>query len=200
MTYAATMRKHGAAFGDALDEFVAAFPAMRELARERLNGLYRESDYPSPVELRQRFRYGVDYAPLPAHGDFRLDLPAAELDRMERAVSDRVHTATVAAVRDAWSRLEDAVGKFHERLAEPDAIFRNSLVGNLRDLVDVLARLNLTDDPELERFRVRVAGELTAHEPETYRDDPATREDAAKRADRILADMRAVYGGQGATS
>lgn len=195
MKYADLMRTHAAAFESALESFVADYPAMKEAARDLLNGMYREQDYPTTDAIRSKFRFGVDYAPLPAQGDFRLDLPAAEIDAIESRVQDRVRKATAEAMRDAWGRLHDVVSKMHDRLSQPDAIFRDTLVGNVRDLVDVLSRLNVTDDPSLEALRARVQRELAIHEPQTLRADGDVREATAKAAQDILDAMSEVYGG-----
>lgn len=195
MEYSESMRRHAAAFDDAFRDFAASYPDLREAARDRLNGMWRAEDYPTLSDLRHRFRFGVEYAPLPSAGDFRLSLPEAELDALGQQVEDRVTAATREAMADAWGRLSDVVEKMHERLATPDAIFRDSLVGNVRELVDILARLNVTDDPDLETMRERVARELSVHEAATLREDGETRQETADAAAKILADMRAVYGG-----
>lgn len=199
MHYANIMREHSRAFADALDRFVSAYPELREAARAALNGMYRDDDYPTSAELRHRFGFDVEYSPLPTSGDFRLDdLPADAIAEIRTRVQDRVERATADAVRDAWDRLHETVEHIRDRLADPDAIFRNSLVDNARELVDVLARLNVTNDPELERIRARVAAELTAHDPQTLRDAPDVRSATADAAGAILDAMADVYGPAGA--
>ena len=195
MEYSERLRSHAAAFDTALAEFLAAYPDLQEAARVRLNGLYRPEDYPGVSELARRFRFSVDYAPLPARGDFRLSLPEGELQRLETSVEDRVTRATREAVADAWTRLGDVVTKMHARLSEPGAIFRDTLVTNVRELADVLTRLNVTGDADLEAMRLRVASELCLHEPETLRKDADVREDTAKKAAAIMEAMADVYGG-----
>jgi len=194
MAYTETMRGHALAFDAALAEFVAAYPGLREQARKLLNGMYRDADYPSPREIGRRFRYSIDFSPLPKEGDFRVELPSDEIAAIERQVTDRVERATADAMRDAWTRLDACVGKMNERLSDEDAIFRNSLVGNLRDLVDVLSRLNVTGDADLEAMRRRVEKELTTVEPDTLREDAKVRADIAQKAAEIQKDMAAFFG------
>lgn len=195
MAYADAMRRHAAAFDASFQDFEASYPDLRDAARDRLNGMFNADDYPTISELRHKFRFGVEYAPLPSSGDFRLTLPESELEALGKQVEDRVTAATREAMADAWGRLSEVVEKMHERLAKPDAIFRDSLVGNVRDLVDILARLNVTDDADLEAMRARVARELSVHEAATLREDGETRQETADAAAKILADMQAVYGG-----
>lgn len=195
MAYADRMRRHAVEFDNAWQEFARNYPELRDAARDRLNGMWRAEDYPTVNELRARFRFAVDYAPLPTSGDFRLELPAAELAALGAQVEDRVTRATRDAVADAWQRLGDVVAKMHERLSDPSAIFRDSLVGNVRDLVDVLERLNVTGDVDLETMRDRVRRELAVHEAATLRADGDVRAATAQSAADIIAAMSAVYGG-----
>jgi len=196
MQYSDHTRRVAADFERMADTFEVAYPYLREKARERLSDLWREQDYPSIAEIRRKFAFRLEYAPLPAHGDFRLDLPSATLNDLESQVQDRITRATQAAAADCWERLHTVVSNMHERLTdERTGIFRDTLVTNVRDLVDVLARLNVTDDPQLEQMRVRVMTQLAVHEPQTLRDDPEVRQDTAAKAAAILDAMSAVYGG-----
>lgn len=197
MQYSSMMREHSGAFDTALAEFLAAYPDMRETARDLLNGMYRPEDYPSPSELAHKFRFSVEYAPLPAQGDFRLDLPAGEIQAIEKQVQDRITRATREAMGDAWNRLRETVEKMRARLIDPQAIFRDSLVENTRNLVDVLARLNVTGDVGLEAMRRDVETHLCLHDPQTLRDDPDTRQEVAAKADDILKAMSGIYSGAG---
>jgi hypothetical protein len=192
--YAEKMRGHAARFETLLADFLAVYSDIRERAKDTLNGLWKESDYPTPGDLRGRYRFALDYSPLPTSGDFRLDLPSEELDRIGAAVEDRVTRATREAMQDAWTRLSDTVGKMRDRLSDPDAIFRDTLVANVRDLVDTLTRLNVTQDAALEAMRAKVETALTTHEPATLREDKDTRKDVATKADEIFREMSAVMG------
>ncbi len=83
--------------------------------------------------------------------------------------------------------------KIAERLAQPDAIFRDTLIGNADEVCDVLQRLNVTNDPDLESMRVRVKKELTRYTPDTLRDVPSHRQQTADRAADILKTMEGFF-------
>jgi uncharacterized membrane protein len=74
----------------------------------------------------------------------------------------------------------------------PDAIFRDSLIGNARDICDALTRLNITGDAQLEAMRARVLQELTTVEPDVLRDTPRARQQVADKADAILSAMSGI--------
>ena len=181
-------------FQTALAEFVRDYPRLQEIARARLNGMYKAADYPHPAAIADRFRISTEFTPVPSSGDFRLDeLTADELQRVEQSVPNRVEQATADAVADAWRRLHEVVSAMRERLAQPDAIFRDSLVTNARDVVEVLGRLNVTQDPSLEAMRATVAADLTQYDPQELRDAPAIREQTAARDSEILSAMQGAF-------
>jgi hypothetical protein len=197
-TFTDAMRARRLEFERAAETFLREYPALQSRARVLLNGLYREGEYPTVEQLRDRFSIGIEFAPVPAAGDFRLDLPADQLADIERTTASRVARATDDAMRDAWRRLRESVAKARAKLAEPKAIFRDSLIGNMRSVAEVLARLNVANDPGLEEMRARVAHELAALDPDSLRESPGARRDAVDSADSILARMSELYGaGQG---
>ena len=192
-TYTKWLRDRQREFGDALTDFAAEYPTMRAAAMPLLNGLYRAEDYTSVDDLRTRFALSVDYAPVPAAGDIRVDLGSDQIAIIESAIADRHQRAMQDAVRDAWSRLHEVVTKIAERLAQPDAIFRDTLISNAETVCDVLQRLNITDDPDLETMRTRVRKELTRYTADTLREVPSHRQQTADRAADILKAMEGMF-------
>lgn len=192
--YTETIRKTKAAFETAVAEFMAEYPDLRENARRLLNGMYKEEDYPTASKLASAFACSTEFAPVPAAGDFRLDLPADKLGEIEESTTARVQRATADAMRDAWGRLASVVEKLGERLSEPDAIFRDSLIGNVSEMTSILTRLNITDDPALEGMRARVEERLANLNPDSLRTNKKLRAAVAKEADDILKSMSGLYG------
>ena len=174
-----------------LAEFIADYPAMKLTAERILNGMYSELDYHS--DIRSRYSWGVEYNPVPCASDFRVTLAAGEIDAIAARTEERVKQAFSEAQGDAVKRLADCLTRIHERLAQPDAIFRDSLIENARELCGVLTRLNLADDPKLEALR-RETELLASAVPQTLRDNPDVRTDTADRAQSILDAMTATYG------
>lgn len=194
MNFSQWFREQRAAYETALDLFVTDYPAMQAEAKIKLNGMYHDEDYPAAEDIRQRFALSVQYSPVPAVGDIRVDLGADQISEIESSITERIEGATRIAVQDAWYRLHACVAKVSERLSDPDAIFRDSLIENTREICDALQRLNVTDDPDLETMRRRVAEELTTYGPGALRELPAVRQAVAEQAAAILSQMRDVYG------
>jgi hypothetical protein len=169
-------------------EFIDRYPDFKEEAKTRLNGLYNELDYPPVDEIARKFSCSLEFQPIPESPDFRLpdDMTQEQIDGIGKDLDERVKAATTAAIKDLWQRLYDVTSHAAERLSSPDAIFRDSLIQNITDLCELLPRLNLTNDPNLETMRVEVLQKLTAYSPEQLRpdkkDNPGTR--AAKETNR----------------
>lgn len=194
MPYTARLRALRNEFQAALAVFIGAYPALVERAKARLNGMFRAEDYPSVDSLRDRFRFEVEFGPVPAGSDIRVALPHEQLERLVQSVEARVAASVREAVASAWERLRECVEHIHERLADPKNIFRDTLIGNARELCDVLSRLNVTDDPDLERMRAEVESRLTQYDPQVLRSNPEIRSEVAQAADEIMARMRGLYG------
>jgi hypothetical protein len=182
-------------FVTALDAFVAAYPQYRDNARVSLNSLYRDEDYPSTTDIRSRFAMDVSYRPIPIGDDIRTALQAEELAIVRQSIESNVTASIDVAMKDAWMRLHGVVQHMADRLSQPDAIFRNTLIDNAREVCAALQTLNIMHDADLETMRQRVSNELAIYAPDDIRADDALRSDVATKADAILADMRAVYGG-----
>ena len=193
MAYADWYRTKAAEVQEARDEFVAAYPLLREEERVRMGGLFKDADYPSTIDVSARFECNVQYWPVPATGDLRVDLASDQIAAIEASIGDRLQAATAGAMADAWGRLHDAVAKMSERLNDPEAVFRDTLVDNVRAVVGALKTLNVTNSPELETLRARAEADLTAHDADTLRESDSTRKDTAAKADAILAAMAGLY-------
>ena len=193
MRYTEVIRATQSKFEDELSAFEDAYPRLKEFARRELNGLYNETDYPSIANIRGRFSIKTTFSPVPASGDFRVDLTDDQLATVRAETEARVTQASKAAMRGAWDRLHEAVKRIQERLADPKAIFRDSLIGNASELVDILGRLNFTDDPQLEEMRTVVRDQLTRHDPQSLRESPTLRKATAQDANDILTAMKGLY-------
>lgn len=191
--YVETAAAHRTKFLRAADEFVDAFPQLQADARVALNGLYRATDYPSVDELRAKFNFDVTFLPVPDARDWRVSLGKTEEDAIRQQITAQVEGAASDAMRDVWTRLHTAVQHMVERLSDPDAIFRDSLVKNIQHLCDLLPRLNLMKDPHLDIMLDEVRSKLAPHHPQRLRDDKDQRSKVAEEAREIASRMAGYF-------
>ena len=226
--YVDGMRKGTDAFYSLLSDLEAAYPRLRADAKVKLNGMWKESDYPE--NIRDKFAFAYVPEPMPETGDLRVELPAAEMAILEKQVEERTKQRLAEAQNDAVRKLHEVVKRMVDRLGtreqcskckgegttietrkkpnkgekvtcwicngegSTEATFRDSLIENAREVTDVLKRINLNEDPELEKLRKQTEKLAKSNEPDTLRTDAAARAKAAEKAQSILDAMNSVYG------
>ncbi len=146
MDYSAMMRQYKTQFSMLVTDMLASYPTEVQAARNRLGTMYDPGDYPDPDDLAKRFAIKLEFTPIPAAEDFRVDLPAEAQDELRASVTQAVADRQADAVKACYSRIFDVVSKIEERLSDPDAIFKDSLITNAVELCRILDALNLTDD------------------------------------------------------
>jgi len=176
-----------------VNQFLAEYESLKYDAQRLLGNLYSDTDYPSKDEIASKFNMDMAIMPVPS-GDFRVDIADEELARITSDVEARVQDAAQSAMDEAWKRLHERVQHMAEKLADPAAVFRDTLVENTREICSVLSRLNFTDDPNLEAMRLEVEQSLTKHHPDALRNDPDLRRNKAAEANDIMKRMGAFMG------
>jgi len=193
------MRKCKARFERGVDALVKDYEQHVAEARKRLGKLFVEADYPPVVQLRARYSFEIAFSPLPAKEDFRADLPAEVIADIRQDIESRTARAFEDAVKDLWNRLYEGVEHVRDRLkafhidgeGKVHHPFRDSMFLHLRELCDMLPRLNVTGDAKLESMRLRLVESLASAtlDPQELRYNPAERDAALKAADDLLASM-----------
>jgi hypothetical protein len=192
LNFMSEFRRERGEWNALVQEFLDNYDQMKLDAQRILGSLYNHSDYPNRSELRIKFNMDMSVFPVPS-SDFRVSIGSEELSRIQQDVERRVKDAEQAALKDVWNRLYDRVKHMAEKLADPKAIFRDSMLENTREICALLPRLNFTDDPNLEAMRQQVEASLLKH-PEALRNDPDLRHDTAVEAKKIMDAMGAFMG------
>ena len=132
--------------------------------------------------------------PVP-NNDFRVNIADEELERIHDEVEARVKQAGQQAMQDVWQRLYDKVKHLADKLNDPKAVFRDSTVNHLVDICEMLPRLNVMDDPNLEAMRQEVEGKLSGLSKDSVVMSPTFRQTKIDEANDIAAKMAAFMGG-----
>jgi hypothetical protein len=189
-------RKHKSEWQYLVDDFVGHYLmeiAAAQRMHDALGNLYDPSDYPDADRIHTKFAMDLAILPVPST-DFRVSIASEELTRIQEDVARRVEDAGKLAMQEVWKRMYDKVQHMAEKLADPKAIFRDTLVENLQEQCQMLSRLNFADDPDLENMRMEVESKLVLH-PDALRNDPDLRREKAKEAAAIASAMGAFMGG-----
>jgi hypothetical protein len=197
--YTETMREFHGQFTGAVAEFLTVYPDEIENAKRRLGRMFNPSDYPNICEIERRFGFRINVSPLPTSGDLRVTLSDAEIQSIRADIEIRTQEGIDRAMRELWQRLYDSVKHMSDKLSEMrddgrNGIFRDSLVSNLQELCELLPRLNVTGDTNLDMLTSEVANKLANNDPDTLRNHAPTRTAITNDANAILAAMASYIG------
>lgn len=187
MDFTASFRAKKSEYDNAVKVFLNEYPVLKEDARAKLGSLFVESEYPSPEYLAKTFACEIAFMPIPEIGDFRVEI----LDSEKESFLNRMRETELNAVQDCWTRLHDVCAKAATKLQDSKSVFRDSLIENIQDMCQLLPKLNVTDDPNLETMRVQVEKLLTEVTPDVCRNSVVERNTAAAKLDDITAKMSA---------
>ena len=170
--------------------FLSVYPNLKQDAHLRLSAMFKEEDYPDVATLRTKYAFTNQITPVPEAGDFRVNLTDEEVSSIKESLEDQVEESTQKAMNDLWQRLFKVVSHMLERLSDPDNKFKNTLVENIESLCELLPKLNITNDPELDSAVREIKTKLTANDSQTLRDNDVARSNTAAEAQKIMNKMR----------
>jgi hypothetical protein len=185
----AKMREFEAAFELGVESFLDVYPHYIEQVRPELNGLFRDEDYPAADKLRRKFGVKLEILPIPSGTDFRVQMSAEEQARVSREIDANVRESLMRGTEDLWKRLREVVAHMVDRLNEPESRFHGSLVTNVLDLVEILPRLNVNADADLNRFAEQIKQQLCTYSAHDLKKNDLLRVTTAADAVNIVAEM-----------
>ena len=180
---------------EAVDEFMQLYPTIREQVEKNLAGLLTDEvirSIPKVEEARQKFSIDHDIFPMPDENDFRVNLGADKINILKNSVKSSVERMTTEAVNDTYEKLSKMLERIFKTLDNKEAKFKNSLIGNLKDLVELMPMFNLNDDPKLESLRRMCDEQLANIDPQKLRDNKSLRKKTADKAKEVLECMRNI--------
>jgi len=172
-----------------VDVFLAGYSTFVADASYMLNDLYQSADYPDLHEMKDKFAVESDFYKVPESSDFRVDIPEFEQKKICQQIEDRVELQHAESMEKVWKRIHSTIEHMHERLSDEDAIFRNSMIENFNQLIEVLPELNILENKALEDMTKELQDSLGGYEPDDLRKDKNLRKEAAKTSHDILAKL-----------
>lgn len=171
--------------------FLSAYSWEITQAQAKLGNLFNVSEYPNSDELAKKFRFAITYIPLPETGDWRVDMERETQDALRAQYADAYAAQLKGAMGDLWSRTHGVLARMSERLDYADhekkKIFRDSLVENVTEMVDLLRSCNVTHDAEMARMADRLEQTLRGVTPDALREDATLRAETKRSIDAAIA-------------
>lgn len=188
-------------FLGAADRFNTKYPHYKAAAKKRLNGMYKEEDYPEPSRVRGMFDFKMRISPCPDIQDFRVSLAKEHADDIKSNLEAELKSTLNDAMKEPVRRIIVVAEKMATKLkgykpktetSGAENTFRDSLVTNIQELLPLLDAFNLTGDKNLTALTQRIEKELCTVNASELREDEKTRKKVAKAAEEILKQASAL--------
>ena len=182
--------------------FIEDYDDYIDQARLDLGKLFRIEDYPSKEDLQGKFAIRYRITPVPDADHFIAQLASDDTERVKRDIESHIEEQLHGAVGDLYRRFGEAIERVSERLREDDEgkplVFRDTMISNIRDLVDVVPRLNIFGDETLAQLCAQVKEKIASVEPNALRPsktfDPAARAQVKRDADALAEKFAGYFG------
>lgn len=191
--YTEVMRELTGKFDEAVSNLITQYPYHKANQAKVLGALFSPEDYPAQDDLRRRYSISYRFFPVPQSDHFIVDLEAAESTKMKTALQQELVDTQRLALQNLYDRALDIVERVHERLSDPKNIFRDSLIDNVVQLVNVLPSLNVFGDERLDQACRELKDKVLICDAQDLRTDLKTREAVANSAYDIVALLKGEY-------
>ena len=192
MDYKQTMNGYEQTFNMMCNNFFIEYPRLVAEAPTALQGLYKAEDYPDLTDVRLKFGFRRTVKPVPEAGDFRLDIPAYDLEEMRSEFVAQQDRKLAEAMREPWERLHKVLVGVSEKLTDVEGDdgkkrYHDTLLTNPLELCALLTKLNITNDPKLEEARRQVEIAMLNADMESIKEDADTRSELKSKVDAIIS-------------
>ena len=180
-------------FNRLVDNFLDAYDWEITQAQAKLGNLFVRDDYPTIEALRQKFKFRLTYIPLPDAGDFRIDIANEAADEIKEHYVSYYSTQLNNAMNDVWYRTHDVLKRMSERLDygdnEKKKVFRDSLVENVSEMVELLRVCNVTGSTQMTAMADKLDDALNGVTPDALREDEYLRTETKRAVDEAIAQL-----------
>ena len=190
MDYKQTMNGFEQTFNMMCSNFFIEYPRLVAEAPTNLGTMYKAEDYPELTDVRLKFGFRRTVKPVPEAGDFRLDIPANDLDEMRSEFLKQQDNKLAEAMREPWDRLHEMLVGISEKLTDKDGEakkrYHDTLITNPIELCGLLTKLNVTNDPKLEEARRQLELVMIGADIEDIKEHADSRIELKSKVDDIL--------------
>lgn len=185
--YMKQMRAYKADFEGCVLDFLGQYDSIKGEARLVLGMLYDAQDYPEKGYLKSRYDFDIKIQPMPASGELlSLGLEPAEADAMRRKLEADMKQTFERANRRMWEDLYERLGKLMGKLTDSTAYVQEGTITAVRELAELLPRLNITEDARLDMLSQRLLKTLEGISAESVKHNPDAR-------NRVAAETKTVF-------
>ena len=190
MDYKQTINGFEQTFNMMCQNFFIEYPRLVIEAPTNLGSMYKAEDYPELEDVKLKFGFRRAVKPVPEAGDFRLDIPAHDLDEMREEFLKQQDNKLAEAMREPWERLHEMLVGISDKLTDVEGDgkkrYHDTLISNPIELCSLLTKLNVTKDPKLEEARRQLEMTMLGADIEDIKEHAPARIELKSKVDEIL--------------
>jgi hypothetical protein len=194
MEFNAKLQEAEDKFYGLVTEFVSVYPSLITAQAMALGNMFKREDYPHPSDIEHRFRFSVNYMPVPSSGDFRVDIGNDAQEELRKKLSALADERVEYAMKDIKTRLLEHLKRMSDRLtidyvqgeAKP-RVFHDSLLNGAHDLCEMVQSLNVINDHQLNDARKALLKAIGNVDVKDLRKDVGARTEVKTQVDDILS-------------
>jgi hypothetical protein len=185
------MDQHKDNFDELTASFLQQYPTLISAAAFQLGDLFDREEYPDVDAIAHKFRFHYAVSPVPTAGDFRIDINEQAKAELAAQYAEHFNQRIEGAMRDIWGRLHDCLLHMSDRLTDGQdgkrKVFHDTMLSNAHSLVELLGRLNVTNDQKLEDARVQLKKAINTVDTDDLKEHGDVRSEVKDKVDGILA-------------
>ena len=174
--------------------FLTAYDWEIMQAQAKLGDLFDVNEYPTVDDLRSKFRFKINFMPLPDAGDWRIDI-----NNEAQAILKDQYTAyyteqLTSAMNDVWRRLFDTLTTLSRQLSDQTETGKTpkiyaSVFDRALEIVDMMETCNVTNDPSMQLAQRKLAMAFRGVTVESVKDDNYLRHETKRAVDEVLKSL-----------
>jgi len=180
-------------FWDLSQRILDDYPRAVAKAQLQLGDMFNEAEYPSVEKLRRKFKFSLVFEAVPDVGDFRVDIGVQAANEMREQYKQVLADRIDAVHQDLADRLAEPLQRMSKGLDyseyERPSGFRETLVGNVLAIVDLMRSCNLNGNAHITAIQEDLRDTLKGVTPDGLRSDPHLRADTKRKVDQIIKNL-----------
>ena len=176
-------------FYECRDTFLASYPDIVNAAKAYQGDSYNPKYYPPVDELKDKFRWTIEFSTVPQEGNFITKHANEQLAEIEADMEIKFKASQESKIQRIVANQSKRYSEMLSRLSEnlqPDKKVYDSMIEGARELCDNMKSMNVTNDPNLEGIRKELERAMLGVDAVDIRADDTYRKDVKTKVDDIL--------------
>jgi len=196
-----TMKGHTREFREAVMDFIDGFENNIEAMRPVLGDAFNLADYSEYLlstggvnreGLLEKFALEVEYGTVSDGDDLRATLTETDREVISAHITEQNNKKFAKSQEHIIVRLIECVKAIQENAARDFKGAKDTLIGNLEDLCDLVPKMNIAGDPDINQLADDCREVLCKWDTTTLREVKSIRDDVTDKADKMLKGMEGL--------